>query len=136
MSLKVGSIVESSASAGIFSARASASAKPASVVSLGFTVGQKSWILEVPVSAVTFIQSDTEKSSVRMVLADTMIYGGIKPMACHFHNLFLVCPREGKVIEPSKDLARKGLPPIVSEHLDSAVITLTPAMYRDLLGLP
>lgn len=143
-----GSSVEAAAGAGIFSARAYVNAKPASAVSLGFTVGEKSWILEVPVSAVTFIQSGTEKASVRMVLTDAMINRGVSstevrtfgPEKCHLHNLFLVCPRDTlsskTIVKPGNDLVRKGLPPIVNKYLDSAVITLTPAMYKDVLGLP
>lgn len=143
-----GSSVEAGASAGIFSARAYVNTKPASAVSLGFTVGERSWILELPVSAVTFIQSDVEKASVRMVFADTEIYRDVSstkvrtfgPTKCHLHNLFWVCPRETLsseiTVKLGESTARKGLPPIVSEYLDSAVITLTPAMYKDVLGLP
>lgn len=137
-----GSTVEASADAGIFSAHAYVNSKPASVVSLSFTVGNKSWILEIPVAKVTFIQSNTADPSVKLHITGKSMDGSwvyhYKGRDCHFHDLLFACPpvRTGQTLKVSESVDRKGLPPIISDYLDSATITLTPAMYKEVLGTP
>ena len=138
-----GSSVEATASAGVFSARAYVSSQPASAISIGFTYQNKSYILEVPVSKVTFIQSTYAKPTVRMHLDSTAFLGAqylykYSGHHCGVRNLWVVClpKRVGAPLKVGPESQRRGLAPIVSDYLDSATITLTPAMYKEILGTP
>jgi hypothetical protein len=136
---------------GLFSARATASSSssPASAISLGYTVGEKTYILEVPTARTTFIQSETDKPSVTIWLGgssgdfghteyvDTYPYSSCE---WRFHNLLPLCmwPDYDKwepklIVEQSTHDV--GLAPLVSAGFDRAEITLTPEMYRQLLGI-
>lgn len=142
-----GSSIASSAygSAGFFSARAyvRTESQPASAISVSFTVKEKSYILEVPVSKITFIQSTTAHPTVSMhINADTFngitynyAYNGHR---CGLRNFWFVCfPKLAQTnVEIDADTTRRGLAPIVGDYLDSAVFTLTPAMYKEILGSP
>lgn len=136
---------------GLFSARATASSStsPASAISLSYTVGEKTYILEVPTARTTFIQSETEKPSVtiwlgggssdfgHMEYVDTYPYTSCE---WRFHNLLPLCTwpdydgwKSKLVVDQSTyDV---GLAPVVNAGFDRAEITLTPEMYRQLLGI-
>lgn len=138
-----GSTVEAAASSGLFSARASVSTQPASALSIDFTHDSKSFVLELPMSGTTFIQSTTEEPSVVLHLVnevhenESMTYVGSSDSCTPVvRNLMLKCVtiEDGQRVDMSEATARRGLGPIVQEHFDSATITLTPDMYYDLLG--
>ncbi len=136
---------------GLFSARAtvSGSTSPASAISLGYTVGEKTYILELPTSKVTFIQSEIAKPSVTLWLeggsfdfghrtySDSYPY---KSCEWRFHNLLPLCMWPSYDEWASKLVINQatydtGLAPVVGAGFQRAEITLTPAMYRQLLGI-
>lgn len=145
--------VTTSVRAGIFSARATTSMQssttPASAVSLGYTTDGKTYILEMPTSHITFVQSATAEPSVTLWLNDEesfdfgkRVYSGTPPTDCQwtFNNLLVMCLwPEYTNVEPTivvdKQARDVGLGPIVTAGFVRAEIVLTPKMYRQLLGI-
>jgi len=134
-----GSAVSARAAAGWFTATASVNTQPGSAVSVSFTQGDKSYILELPTAKVTFVQSKDAQPSVAIYLGNATGY----PMkvtsdtGCTtiIESGFLACRRVVSYgVSISDDDLRHGLPPIVQGNLDSATITLTPDMYGKVLG--
>ena len=139
--------------AGFFSATATVqnSTAPASAVSLSYSYEGKSYILELPTSRVTFVQSETATPSATIWLSGAQDYklGEAKVdeskypyRSCEwkFNNLLFMClwpsykwPAPTPVI--NQHVLDVGLAPVVADSFDRAQITLTPEMYRQLLGV-
>ena len=144
--------VSTTVTAGLFSAGATTtmqgSSSPASAVSLGYTYEEKTYILEMPTSRITFIQSETETPSVIVWLRDEQTYDfGNAAYAEYsgdciwgFNNILWTC-RWPEYVETdpiptiSQNAFDVGLAPVVQGGFDRATITLTPDMYRQLLGI-
>ncbi|MDB5165888.1 MAG: hypothetical protein JWM00_778 [Candidatus Saccharibacteria bacterium] len=138
-----GTSVDAAAASGIFYANASVSTQPASALSLGFAYGDQSYILEIPMSKVTFTQSETIEPGVVLHINDDITYGvDVKyRQACggiFAWNLLLIrdCKSIVTGMSLSSDTQRRGLARIVTNNLDSASITLTSDMYDRILGTP
>ena len=115
---------------GLFSARATASSSssPASAISLGYTVDKPSVTIWLGGSSGDFGHTE---------YVDTYPYSSCE---WRFHNLLPLCmwPDYDKwepklIVEQSTHDV--GLAPLVSAGFDRAEITLTPEMYRQLLGI-
>ncbi|HEY8885898.1 MAG TPA: hypothetical protein VIM31_00130 [Candidatus Microsaccharimonas sp.] len=150
--LVLGSRISGSSGSGhivsnFFSVYGSASEQPATAISVSFTHNDASYILEIPTAKITFRKSDGP-SKVQLFLntnklydeyaedpaaSTTFSYGACKPVVV---NLWLNCvkPQTDAVTVLNESVQRKGLSPIVADNLDSAVITLTPEAYTQLLG--
>src|SRR5690606_31744753 len=96
--------VTSTVTSGLFSARTTTtmqgSTTPASAVSLGCTYQEKTYILDMPTSRITFIQSETEQPSVTIWLSgDSTFEFGRKVYAPYsgtdcrwtFNNILWMC---------------------------------------------
>lgn len=145
--------VTTSLSSGLFSARTTSSMQgsstPASAVSFGYTYEGKTYILEMPTSRITFVQSDSQEPSVTVWLKDEAtfafgesVYDEYSVSACswRFHNLIWMClwpeysgPNPTPII--SQHAMDVGLAPVIMEGFDRATVTLSPDMYRKLLGV-
>jgi len=133
---------------GLFTATASVTVRPASALSVSFTNGSNSYILEIPVSKITFVQSDTEAPSVTLNLTkgdgdnvdDTFdnvtITTTEEPCTLVVHNFFTTCSKDvlTSTAELTAKIRRHGLPPVVESNLDSAVVVVTSEMYKKILG--
>lgn len=139
-----GTVMTVSASAGFFSARASASGKPASSVSVSFTHGSNSYILDLPTSQITFHQSKTAPPTIAIYLNKNGDYGTMvtKTHPCNklgIESGFMSCRRIVTHVATPQTLGsaqmRRGLGPIVQEGGDSFVVTLRSDQYERLVGV-
>lgn len=119
---------------------------PATIVSLGFENSDgKSWIIEIPMNRVTFIQKSDANPSVvvhlvgygyRMGFATTIHPGGCK---LNVQFGWWLCEQSQSTVtySASDEAERVGLAPIVARAFEddrsSATITLTPEQYDALL---
>lgn len=124
---------------GFFTARASVSMQPASAISVSFTEGDRSYILELPVAKTTFIQTTNQAPSVTLHLTSDSTYvdkeAKTGPCTTIIESGFLACSHSidySVVMDPATQ--RRGLSPVVADGLDSATMVLTPEMYRQVLG--
>ncbi|MDO5343983.1 MAG: hypothetical protein Q4F02_03705 [Candidatus Saccharibacteria bacterium] len=137
---------EMSVNGGIFSVYGEGSWSPATAVSLGFeNPDGRSWILEIPVSRITFVQDAGAKPNVLINLNgssyDPEFKATIDHGGCHLKiewGWWLCAAGEPKVaLSVSDDAERAGLAPIVAQAFSdggsSATITLTPQQYDALL---
>lgn len=130
---------------GLFYTRGEGAWSPATAVSLGFeNPDGRSWILEIPVSRITFIQDAGAKPSVVVNLngssygpdfETTIDHGGCLKIEWGW---WLCATGEPTVtLSVSDDAERAGLAPIVAQAFSdggsSATITLTPEQYDALL---
>jgi hypothetical protein len=150
--LVLGSRISGSSGSGyvsgsFFSVHGSSSEQPASAISVSFTHGDASYILEIPTAKITFKQSEGPSKVQLFLDTDTLYdwyteyptaktaftYGACQPVVV---NLWLNCvkPQTSATTVLNATVQRKGLSPLVAKHLDSAVITLTPEEYKLLLG--
>ena len=145
--------VSTTLSSGLFSARSTSSMQgsttPASAVSFGYTYEGKTYILEMPTSRITFVQSDTQEPSVTVWLRDetTFAFGEIvydeypvSECTWRFNNFIWMClwpdyNEPGPTPSISQHAMDVGLAPVVMEGFDRATVTLSPEMYRQLLGV-
>ncbi|HEY1064010.1 MAG TPA: hypothetical protein VGE30_01795 [Candidatus Saccharimonadales bacterium] len=132
---------EQSSDEGTFFTDIYLSSKPAHKLAIGFAYEDKSYILVLPFRKVTFVQSTTADPSAVLYISPDKSYemdDTVEHTACDFtfRNLYAWCAQPVQYITytMSADGKRRGLAPIVARHLDSATITLTPAMYSSLLG--
>jgi hypothetical protein len=110
------------------------------VVSVSFTHGRNTYLLEIPLAKITFHQSVTKAPSMLLRLK-TGYYGGAtikdKFDDCPFvmHNLFITCKvhRVKRTVTISDHTRRLGLARVVLNSLSSADFTLTPTMYNQLI---
>lgn len=128
---------------GIFTSSASVDIQPGSAVSMGFQSGNSSYIFEIPMSQVTFKQSDDNESYVTFYLGDDTgsSFGDstVKKTNCRNAVASVVLVRRCDFVptyHPYEDSLRRGLAPVVAGFLDSATIELSPELYQDVLGQP
>lgn len=142
---------------GIFYTYGSGSWNPATGLSIGFSAEDgRSYILEVPMEKVTFVQSETAEPSVKLNVgsgvwsnersARVLIHREMSGCSVVIDAGWWTCHRdilsETKNYVVSDDLDRRGLAPIVasafgrhnSDSDASATITLSPQAYNDLLN--
>ena len=146
--------VSTSVAHGLFSARATttmqASTAPASAVSLGYTYEDKTYILEMPTSRITFFITEEVEPSVTMWLSDgatfdfgEKVYAPYAASDCTwtFNNILWMClwpeyqDEEGPRSTISQHAMDVGLAPVISAGFDRASITLSQEMYNQLLGI-
>lgn len=149
-----GTNVSTTVRAGLFSARATtvlqSSSSPASAVSFSYTHEDKSYILELPTSRITFIQSDTQDPSVTIWLNDEAtydfgesVYPAYEHTACTwtFNNILVMClwPSYDRDSGMSPVLTQHtrdvGLAPVIQASFDHATIVLSSETYKQLLGI-
>ncbi len=125
------------ASAGLFSSYARVSLQPASALSVNFKHGRDSYILELPVSKIKFIQT-TGKSSIRLRISHE-VYKYLDEHGTKLH--WMIVPyfeQETKPLEKNqwfKNLKETGqLGPLVQDYFQSATIKLSPQDYSKILG--
>lgn len=142
-----GSSGSGSVSGNFFSIYGESSTQPATAISISFTHGDASYILEIPTSKITFKKSEGP-SKVQLFLNDRDLYDGYaeNPVAsttftygaCRLVmvNLWLNCvkPQTSAKTTLNSAVQRQGLSPVVAKNLDSAIVTLTPSAYKQLLG--
>ena len=140
---------------GIFYTYGSGSWNPATGLSIGFSAEDgRSYILEVPMEKVTFVQSETAEPSVKLNVgsgvwsnkrsARVLIHREMSGCSVIIDAGWWTCHRdilsETKNYVVSDDLDRRGLAPIVASAFGrdgsdaSATITLSPQAYNDLLN--
>lgn len=136
-----GTSVEAESNSGLFFANSYISSKPASALSVGFVHGDKSYILDIPVSKITFVQTQEKTPSVSLRISEVKFAGidtRIEYDNCNFSfvNLYALCsqPITRATYTLSEKVERRGLAPIVAAYLDSATVTLTHEMYDTILG--
>lgn len=115
--------------------------KPAAALSVMFVNGDKSYVLDIPVARVTFVQSTTDAPGITLHIRRGTFFG-FKNTAefdrCDFQfkNMFAMCSQPvtstESVLKPAA--VRRGLAPLIKHRLESARVTLTPAMYQALLA--
>ena len=139
---------------GIFYTYGSGSWNPATGLSIGFSAEDgRSYILEVPMEKVTFVQSETAEPSVKLNMgggvwsnersARVLIHREMSGCSVVIDAGWWTCHRdilsETKNYVVSDDLDRRGLAPIVASAFGrhssdaSATITLSPQAYNSLL---
>ncbi len=125
---------------GIFSG-GSATMSPGTAISVSFTNGSDSYILEIPTSKVTFSQTSSTSSTVRLYLLNNWMDGAGEfketSNSCEtlIHSLVLLSRCDTSyAFHMDDDVRRRGLAPIVADNIDSATITLSPELYSRLLG--
>ena len=131
-----GSSGEATAHAGFFSASASVSMQPASALSIAFHYGARSYILELPMSKIVFLQRKNAPETVKIVVGGSH-YGGDR-YGIHFDWVFHQgAPKPLKDQGWFQDLKQNGK---LGEFLqarsviESVKITLTPQDYNKILG--
>lgn len=132
-----GSSGEAEASAGFFSASASVSLQPASSLSVAFHNGPKSYILELPMSKIVFLQRRNAPETIEISIngyghrADR--YSGV-----HFNWIFLAGNtkplQENSWFQHLKRNGKLGEFLQPSNVIESVKITLTPQDYNKILG--
>lgn len=137
-----------SVSGGAFYVYGSGSWSPATAVSLGFkSLDDRSWILEVPTSRITFIQEDGATPSMAVNLGDEWAAGlgfaqvnAPAPCTVRFDYGWWHCTfPEGNTTTQSvlPEAEKAGLAPVVSQAFTqggaTAEITLTPQQFDALL---
>ena len=139
----------------LFYTYGSGSWNPATGLSIGFSAEDgRSYILEVPMEKVTFVQSETAEPSVKLNVgsgvwsnersARVLIHRKMSGCSVVIDAGWWTCRRdtlsETKNYEVSDDLDRQGLAPVVSSAFGrhgsdaSAIVTLSPQAYNDLLN--
>jgi hypothetical protein len=116
--------------------------QPTSALSVSFTSpDNKSYILELPVSKLTFIKTtDAEPQMMLRLNSNMNLLGDYEtvdqpPCKLGIEALMTVCRRTvTERLVPKEGIMERGLSPIVMDYLDSAEITLTPEMYDRVLG--
>lgn len=145
--------VATTVTSGLFSARATTnlqvSSAPASAISLSYTYQEKTYILELPTSRVTFIQTESENPSVSVWLSGgssyklgEKVYAEYSVTDCDwkFKNLLFMClwppyDEPGPTAKITKSVTDVGLAPVIQASFDRATITLSPDAYKQLLGI-
>ena len=140
-----GSIGSTYVYGGLFSTEARTTLQPGSSISMNFQSGKSSYILQVPVSKISFRQ--TSGSSRVTFFIDNRRgvdsngyyrdYGTYKRHDCQpvIKSVILV-PSCIDTLVLDEATWRRGLAPIVAEHLDSAIVELSPDLYKKILGTP
>ncbi len=144
-----GSKGEGSVSGGFFSISGSMSVQPATATSVSFQNGNASYILELPTSKITFVQDANHAPTVKLYLKNLDVhssgldgsdgtsvvysYGECRVAVVNFW-LNCVKPTTAVTVHLDDAVQRRGLSPVVADNFDSATITLTPEMYKQLLG--
>lgn len=138
-----GSTGEGYIRSGLFTTRGGFSIQPGSAVSVGFQHQENSYILELPMSGLTFVQDRNAEPSVVVYLQErsrqyytsgvSYTYG---PCEFVLQDFLLMCHKETLAVtyNLSESVIRGGLAPVVADNFTSATITLTPEMYAELLG--
>jgi|GEM_PF-3657776 len=143
--VQIGSRIDGSAGegyfyGGIFSNGGSISIQPGSALPVSFSDGERSYILEIPTSQVTFVQdASAESTSIELYLVDAVGDFGKYTRECEPAILSLMLGThcaDDQTYENYEDTQRRGLGPIVSDNFDSATIKLSPDLYQQLLGTP
>ena len=137
----------------LFYTYGSGSWNPATGLSIGFSAEDgRSYILEVPMEKVTFVQSETAEPSVKLDMgsgiwsnerdARVLIHREMSSCSVVIDAGWWTCHRdtlsETKNYEVSDDLDRQGLAPVVASAFGrhgsdaSAIVTLSPQAYNDL----
>lgn len=150
-----GSSGDMKVSSGLFSFSANTTITPASATTISFEHNNTSYMLELPTSKLTFVQSSSEKPSVRLYLLNgdvdyvtgsnaldannpdnAVVNRTFSPCQVVINSFLVTCVRQTLSTEVviGSNITRRGLAPIVLSNFDSAVITLTPVMYKQLLG--
>lgn len=131
-------------SSGLFTVRGGFDIQPGSAVSVGFQHEEKSYILELPMSGITFVQDEEAEPSIVVYLEEHSRYYSVTtdvsytygPCTFVLQDFLWMCHKETVSVEYSffDEITRAGLAPVVADNFQSAVITLTPEMYAELLG--
>lgn len=140
-----GSIGSAYVYGGLFSTEARTTLQPGSSISMNFQSGTSSYILQVPVSKISFRQ--TSGSSRVTFFIDNKLgvdadgnyrkYGSYKRHDCQpVVKSVILAPSCIDTLVLDEGTRRRGLAPIVAEHLDSAIVELSPDLYRKILGTP
>lgn len=138
--LRLGRRIEGSggtsyASTGFFSAQAATNIQPASALSVAFHHGERSYILELPMRKIVFLQREGVPETIRISLEgerDGDRYGVL------YRGIFI--PRGSKPLEENDwftDLKNDGqLGDFLSDEyiVKSIQITLSPEHYTEILG--
>lgn len=144
-----GSKGEGSFSGNFFHISGSMSVQPATATSVSFQNGNASYILELPTSKITFVQDASHTPTVKLYLKNLDVhargldgsdgtsaaydYGECRVVVVNFW-LNCVKPTLARTIHLDDAVQRRGLSPVVADNFDSATVTLTPEMYKQLLG--
>ncbi len=131
-----GSGGEASASAGFFSASASVSLQPASSLSVAFHSGPKSYILELPMSKIVFLQRRNVPETIE-ISVDGYGHRADRYDEVHFNWIFLA--GKHKPLQENSWFRRLKQNGKLGEFLQEGVIesvkvTLTPQNYNKILG--
>ncbi len=131
-----GSSGEATASAGFFSASASVSLQPASALSVAFHYGARSYILELPMSKIVFLQRKNVPETIKIVVGGDQ-YGGDRYGIYFDWILHEGAPKPLEDQGWFQDLKQNGklgefLQP--SWIIESVKVTLTPQDYNKILG--
>ena len=113
-----------------------------SSVAVSFVHNGTSWILNIPLEQITFVQKPDVSPTMSLVLNDGDTLGLGEKVAVHsgpcrfvVESGYAACKRHvtwRTVL--ARTTVRRGLPTIVANHLDSARFIVTPAMYQAILG--
>lgn len=118
-----------------------AQSKSNAMLLVSFTGKQQSYLLQLPLSRITFVQSTQATPSIRLHLRG-YIYGVIRKrvftQGCTFHVRALQTECKptylGHRTTYNPVFRRLGLSSLVAKHLSSARITLTPVMYQQIVS--
>lgn len=135
---------------GLFGASGKFSVQPGSGVVVGYaTEDGNSYLLTLPADRVVFRQVEGAEPSMQLYLHDSVTDGygemssvEVAPTTCDWKMNWFVLNRTCNytpVNAPSElilsdNAERRGLAPLVTDHFDSAVITLPPELYQELVG--
>ena len=116
------------------------SSQPASSIRLGLSVGQKSFILEIPYNKVVFIQSTSQPSAATFTIND-MGLDTLPQTAKWCLSLWNpICHTIPKVQPTARDTAswmqieQNGLGQLLQQYIVSVQLTLSPQQYQTYLG--
>lgn len=123
------------------SASVEGSSKPSSSVRLGLTAGDRSYIIEIPYDQVEFIQSNTEPASAQFVIDDPVLGSRHRKVdwSCAT-TIYFWChsfPEQQSTAQDTsnwQEISQKGLPQLLTKHLISVKLTLSPADYKQYLN--
>lgn len=124
---------------GLFSASAKVNLQAASSLSVNYQYEKNSYILELPMNRIRFVQQSEGESSIRLRISNAEFGSSLDEGQRTIR--FLGVPF---FYHPPKTLEETGwfksykedgqLGPLVSDHFESAVITLNPEDYSKILG--
>lgn len=114
------------------------SSRPASSVRLGLSIGDRHYIVEVPYEKVQFNPSTSQPAAAKFNINDVAL--GQRRRFVEWHGPYPGAHTFPKIQSTAKNadnwerVQKKGLTALLINHLDSVVITLSPADYSKFLN--